>query len=63
MKYKMKAKLKHIASGEVVAVTSTTEHPQSSYGKAVWVDSKNEAICQVGLEKLALYEVFDKTEE
>lgn len=35
-------------TGEEVKVHSTTEHPSSSYGKAVWVDDKNRAYLQVG---------------
>lgn len=31
-------------------VTSTTNHPDSSYGKAVWVDKEGNAYCQVGME-------------
>ena len=35
-------------TGEEIKVHSTTEHPTSSYGKAVWVDEQNNAYLQVG---------------
>lgn len=41
------AKLKNIVNGEEVKVHATTEHPDSSYGKAVWVDDDNNAYCEV----------------
>lgn len=46
----MKAKLVNNITGKVVEVTSTTDHPDSSYGKAVWVDENNVAYTQVGME-------------
>lgn len=36
------------STGEEIKVHSTTEHPTSSYGKAVWVDEQNNAYLQVG---------------
>jgi DNA-binding XRE family transcriptional regulator len=35
-------------TGEEIKVHATTEHPTSSYGKAVWVDELNNAYLQVG---------------
>lgn len=37
-------------TGEEIKVHSTTEHPASSYGKAVWVDDEGNAYAQVGME-------------
>lgn len=37
-------------NGVSVEVYATTEHPTSSYGQPVWVDSDGQAYCQVGLE-------------
>ncbi len=45
-----KAILKNNVNGEEVEVTATTNHPDSSYGQAVWVDEKGTAYCQVGME-------------
>ena len=59
----MKAKLRNLISGDVIEVTSTTIHPQCSHGCPIWVDKDNQAITQVGLEKLALYEVFELEKE
>lgn len=53
----MKAKLVNNITGKVIEVTSTTEHPDSSYGKAVWVDNDNVAYAQVGNE-LPFYRVI-----
>ena len=46
----MKTFLKNNFSGELIEVDQTTDHPDSSYGKAVWVDKNNLAYCQVGME-------------
>lgn len=46
----MEAILKNNVNGEEVEVTATTNHPDSSYGQAVWVDKKGTAYCQVGME-------------
>lgn len=46
----MRAKLINNVTGTAVDVRSTTIHPASSYGKAVWVDKNNQAYCQVGME-------------
>lgn len=46
----MKAKLVNNITGKVIEVTSTTEHSDSSYGNAVWVDNDNVAYAQVGME-------------
>lgn len=56
-------KLKSTLTGEAVVVRATTDHPQSSYGKAVWVDRDNQAICQQGLEFLSGYELIDEKVE
>ncbi|MBR2146345.1 MAG: hypothetical protein IJ925_02685 [Muribaculaceae bacterium] len=45
----MTGKLIIKSTGEEIKVHSTTEHPTSSYGKAVWVDEQNNAYLQVGL--------------
>lgn len=47
----MEAILRNNVSGEEVEVTATTNHPDSSYGQAVWVDGKGTAYCQVGMEE------------
>ena len=39
--------MKKIVNGEEVKVHATTEHPDSSYGKAVLVDDDNNAYCEV----------------
>lgn len=44
----MTGKLIVKTTGEEIKVHSTTEHPASSYGKAVWVDEQNNAYLQVG---------------
>lgn len=44
----MKATIKNKITGEQIAVHSTTEHPDSHYGKAVWVDDDNVAYFEVG---------------
>ena len=41
------ATLINLVSGVKVKVHATTEHPDSSYGKAVWVDDDNNAYCEV----------------
>jgi hypothetical protein len=52
----MKALLKNLITGVEVEVHSTTDHPDSSYGKAVWVDDEGNAYCQVNTP-IALYEI------
>lgn len=42
-----KAILKNKVTGVEVEVYATTEHPDSSYGKAVWVDKEGIAYMQV----------------
>lgn len=56
-------KLKSLITGECVVVRATTNHPQSSYNKAVWVDVDNQAICQEGLEFIAGFELIDEKVE
>lgn len=46
----MKAILKNNVSGEEIEVIAMTEHPDSSYGKDVWVDETGVSYCQVGME-------------
>ena len=41
------ATLKNKLNGVEVRVHATTEHPDSSYGRAVWVDDDNNAYCEV----------------
>lgn len=44
----MTATLINHNTGEEIKVHATTEHPTSSYGKAVWVDEQGRAYLQVG---------------
>lgn len=46
-----KQKIRNIATGKVVTVTATTNHPSSSYNQAVWVDKDGIAYgqCNLGL--------------
>ena len=46
------AKLINLATGAVLNVHATTNHPSSSYGQPVWVDDQDEntAYCVVGFE-------------
>ena len=37
-------------TGKTVKVHDTKEHPDSSYGNAVWVDDESNAYLQVGME-------------
>lgn len=46
----MKTFLRNSFSGELIEVTATTNHPESSYGHEVWVDKDNIAYCEVGRE-------------
>lgn len=46
----MEAILKNNVNGEEAEVTATTNHPDSSYGQAVWADGKGTAYCQAGME-------------
>lgn len=57
----MKAILKNNVNGSEVRVTATTEHPDSSYGKPVWVDENNVSYCQVGMEA-PFYSVLKREE-
>ena len=52
----MKAIIINKVTSERIPVTSTTEHPSSSYGQAVWVDENLNPICQVSLPN-DLYDV------
>ena len=47
----MKATLTNVLTKEKIRVHDTTDHPDCSYGKAVWVDDDNNAYTQVGMEK------------
>lgn len=51
----MKAKLRNTVTGDVISVTSTTDHPDCSYGQSIWVDA-DRAYCIVGMEP-PMYEV------
>lgn len=56
-----KAILKNKLNGKEVEVYATTEHPDSSYGKAVWVDKDGVAYLQVDFPfPNPLYEVIEK---
>lgn len=61
----MKATLINNITGAVVEVTATTEHPDSSYGKAVWVDKDNAAYLQVGMSSpfYTLKDIMTETKE
>lgn len=48
----MKATLIERATGRVIPVHATTNHPDSSHGIPVWVDDNNTAYLQVGIETL-----------
>ena len=50
-------KLRNIASGVILNVSQTTEHPDCSYGQPIWIDESNNALCQVGMEA-PFYEVL-----
>lgn len=52
----MTGKLIVKSTGEEIEVHSTTQHPTSSYGKAVWVDEQNNAYLQVGASN-PLYDI------
>lgn len=39
-------KLRHRVSGDIIEVTATTKHPDSSYGQPVWVDKEGKAYLQ-----------------
>ena len=54
----MTARIRNIMTGQVVEVHSTTEHPDSSYGKPVWVDSEGIAYFQCDMPN-PLYEVLE----
>ena len=54
----MKAKIKNKLNGEIIVVTSTTTHPDCSYGQSVWVDDNNNAYSVVGLES-PMYDIVE----
>lgn len=59
-----KAILKNKVTGVEIEVYATTEHPDSSYGKAVWVDKNNVAYLQVDYPfENPFYEVNEMTME
>lgn len=50
--------------GESIPVHTTTEHPDSHYGKAVWVDDEGTAYLQEGMERMnPFYRLADITED
>lgn len=54
------ATLKNKLNGIEVRVHATTEHPDSSYGRAVWVDDDNNAYCEVDARvPNPFYEIID----
>lgn len=56
----MKATLRNKVTGESIPVISTTEHPDSSYGQAVWVTENGQSVAVVGMEN-PMFEVADMT--
>ncbi len=48
----MRAVLTNLLTGEEIKVVSTTDHPTSSYGQAVWVDEDGQAYGQCNLPVL-----------
>lgn len=50
-------KLRNVASGMILNVSQTTEHPDCSYGQPIWIDESNNALCQIGMEA-PFYEVL-----
>lgn len=53
-----KATLTEVLTGKSVEVHATTDHPDSSYGKAVWVDDDNNAYCQADVQN-PLYRIVE----
>lgn len=54
------ATLRNKVSGVEVRVHATTEHPDSSYGHAVWVDDNNNAYCEVdSMVENPFYEIIE----
>lgn len=45
----MKAVLKNLVTGETIPVHATTDHPDSHYGRPVWVDDNGTAYAEVGV--------------
>lgn len=53
-------KIKNMVTGEVINVVATTNHPDSHYGKAVWVDEDNVAYMEVDFKiPNPFYEVIE----
>ena len=56
-----KAILKNKVTGEEIEVVATTEHPDCSYGQAVWVDKNNVAYMVVDFKfPNPFYDVIEK---
>jgi DNA-binding XRE family transcriptional regulator len=55
----MRATITNNLTGVAVQVTATTEHPESHYGHAVWVDKDNVAYAEVGYSGAPLYTISD----
>lgn len=55
----MRATITNNLTGVAVQVTATTEHPESHYGHAVWVDKDNVAYAEVGFSGAPLYTISD----
>ena len=55
------ATLRNRLNGVEVRVHATTDHPDSSYGRAVWVDDENNAYCEVDARVPNLF--YDITED
>lgn len=59
-----KGKIKNLASGVIIDVTATTEHPDSHYGRAVWVDSEGVAYMECDCKvSNPFYNVIEDKEE
>ena len=56
------ATLRNKVTGVEVRVHATTEHPDSSYGRAVWVDDDNNAYCEVDARVANLFYDIDEDE-
>lgn len=52
------ATLRNLINGIEVKVHATTDHPDSSYGKPVWVDDDGNSYCQVGIPAFG-YEIME----
>jgi len=58
----MKAKLKNIMTDEIIAVHSTTDSPDSSYGLECWVDDEGNSYGQCQFGAPLGFEIVEMTE-